>query len=203
MAARRKLTDRMVRDFERPQKGRRLERDKELACHFIRVPASGPPIYTVIVKVAGKQTWEAVGSSADMGIEEAREKARAIIKRIRSGEPPPQLPQSVASVAQGWLERHVHKRGLKSERELRRIVARYIVPHIGKADFVRLRRSDIVALLDRIEDNHGARQADCVHDTLRSIAGWVQSRDDSYRQPFCSRDAACPGASASALPHLV
>jgi integrase len=67
---------------------------------------------------------------------------------------------------------------------MRRVVGRYIVPHIGTADFVRLRRSDIVHLLDKIEDNHGADQADRVLDTLRSIAGWVQSRDDSYVPPF-------------------
>jgi integrase len=185
MARRKVLTDKMIASLSRPQQGRRVMADPELARHCLRIPFRGPIVSTVIIKQGGKQVWKVVGSIDDLGgIAAAREKARVLIRQIMSGEPPPALPQSVASVAQSWLERHVRKRGLKSEFELRRIVARYIVPHIGNVDFVRLRRSDIVHLLDKIEDNHGARQADCVHDTLRSIAGWVQSRDDSYRHPF-------------------
>jgi integrase len=177
---RRKFTDKMVRALKRPRKGRRLERDLELACHFIRVPASGPPIYTVIVKVAGKQTWEVVGSSADMSIEEAREKARGIIKRIKAGEPPPTEPQSVTTVLHSWLDRHVAKSGLKSEPEVRRIVARHIVPRIGKLDFLRLKRSNVIALLDQVEDEHTAMVADTVLITLRRAANWMQGRGDDY-----------------------
>jgi integrase len=67
---------------------------------------------------------------------------------------------------------------------LRRIVGTYIVPRIGDHDFARLRRSDIVAFLDVIEDNHGAHQADAVLATLRGIASWVQKRSDDYTPPF-------------------
>jgi hypothetical protein len=51
------------------------------------------------------------------------------------------------------LERYVHKSGLKSEPQLRRINARCIVPYIGALNFLRLKRSDIVAWLDRVEDH--------------------------------------------------
>jgi integrase len=123
-----------------------------------------------------------------MGIEQARERARQAIKRMKAGqkavEPPQKPPQSVAVTAQNWLARHVDKKGLRTAPEIRRIVDRYIVPHIGDADFASLRRSDIANLLDIIEDKHGPSMADAVLTVLRTIASWVQARDDGYSPPF-------------------
>src|SRR5208282_1433631 len=65
-----------------------------------------------------------------------------------------------------------------------RIVEKYILPYWAKRDFVEIKRSDIAMLLDVIEDKHGPSMADTVLTTLRSIASWVQSRDDSYTPPF-------------------
>src|SRR5262249_32534704 len=42
----------------------------------------------------------------------------------------------------------------------------------------------ISALLDVIDDKHGAAMADAILTTLRSIAGWQQKRDDDYTPPF-------------------
>jgi hypothetical protein len=183
MARRKGLTEKQIAALPR-RSARYAVSDPEMRNLYLRIPPHGAITYTVIVKQRGKQTWEVVGNSDDLGIDEARERARGIIKRIKRGELRPQPPQSVAAVAQGWLDRHVAKSQLRSERELRRIVSAYIVPAIGNADFKHLRRSDIVAFLDRIEDRHGPHTADAVLSTLRSIAGWLQSRDDGYVLPF-------------------
>jgi integrase len=87
-------------------------------------------------------------------------------------------------VADNWLRRHVEKSKLRTADEIRRVLDRYILPYWKDRNFVELRRSDIAALLDVIEDNHGARTADVVLTTLRSIASWIQARDDSYTPPF-------------------
>jgi hypothetical protein len=115
-----------------------------------------------------------------------------VTNRIKSGEPAPAAPQSVAAVVQSWLVRHVDKNKLHSADEYRRIVERYIVPALGEGDFITLRRSDIVDFLDKVEDKHGAHQADAVLATLRSIAGWMQKRSDDYQLPF-ARHAARSG----------
>jgi integrase len=107
-----------------------------------------------------------------------------VIKRIKSGEPPPTPPQSVSAVVQNWLARHVDKNELHTADEYRRIVGTYIVPFIGNRDFISLRRSEIVTFLDRIEDEYTAQTADAVLAILRSIAGWLQSRSDDYVPPF-------------------
>jgi integrase len=120
-----------------------------------------------------------------MTIEQAREKARVVIKRIKSGEPPPRAPESVSAVAQDWLNRHVDGSRLRTANDLRRHVRVYIEPDsISARDFATLRRSDVVAFLDRIEDARGPAVADLVLSTLRSIAGWYEKRSDDYRAPF-------------------
>lgn len=183
MARRKGLSDRQIAAL--PRKARRYAlADPELRGHYLRVPPAGAINFTVIVKQHGKQEWESIGTSTDLSIEQAREKARVVIKRIKSGEAAPTPPQSVKATAQAWLTRHVDKNRLRTAYELRRVVNTYIVPRIGDRDFARLRRSDIVALLDVVEDRHGPATADAVLSTLRSIAGWVQSRDDTYVPPF-------------------
>ena len=52
-------------------------------------------------------------------------------------------------------------------------------------------------LLDRIEDERGVRQADCVLTSLRSLMVWHQSRDDNYTSPIVKgmkRDKRLPAA---------
>jgi hypothetical protein len=47
-----------------------------------------------------------------------------------------------------------------------------------------MKRRDIAELLDHIEYRHGAHTADAALAHLRSMATWVQSRDDDYVPPF-------------------
>ena len=187
MARRPKLTDRQIAGLPRKPK-RYIVTDPEQRSLFLRVPPTGPISFTAIVKTHGKQTWKSLGTTDELKIDEAREKTREVIKRVKAGrppvEPPKPAPQSVAAVAENWLRRVVDENRYRTAVEKRRVVDRYIVPHIGDRDFVDLRRSDIALLLDRIQDDHGRQMADAVLTVLRSIAGWVQTRDDSYRMPF-------------------
>lgn len=187
MARRRKLSDRQIAALPRKQR-RYILSDPEQRALYLRVPPAGPVVFTAVVKVRGQQTWKALGTTDELGVDEARERTREIVKRVKAGkppvEPPKPAPQSVAAVAENWLRRVVDENRYRTAAEKHRIVERYIVPHIGDRDFVELRRSDIALLLDRIQDDHGRQMADAVLTVLRSIAGWLQSRDDAYRVPF-------------------
>jgi integrase len=183
-----RLTDKGVVALKRKSK-RYIVSDPEMRGHYVRIPPEGPMVFAAVARNKyGKQVWATLGTTADMKIDEARERAREAIRRIKDGLPafeaPPPKPASVAEVAENWLRRHVEKNKLRTADEIRRVLNRYILPYWKDRNFVELRRSDIAALLDAIEDNHGARQADVVLTTLRSIAGWVQSRDDVYTPPF-------------------
>jgi integrase len=58
------------------------------------------------------------------------------------------------------------------------------LPHWRDRIFIDIRRKDVAHLLDYVEDEHGPVTADSVLATLRSIATWVQQRDDNYSPPF-------------------
>ena len=188
MPRRHGLTDKQIAEWRRGPK-RYVKKDPEQRGLYLRVPPEGPITFTVVRRDPdGRQIWKALGTTADLKIDQARSLAREAHGRIKKGkpaiEPPKSKGDSVASVTENWLRRHVEKKKLRTGDEYRRVIERYILPYWADRSFVELKRSDIAALQDTIEDKHGTRQADVVLTTLRSIASWVQSRDDSYTPPF-------------------
>ena len=187
MARRSGLTDKQIAGKVRRPK-RYIEADPEQRGLYLRIPPQGPIVFAVVARDSyGKQIWATLGTTAELKIDEARDKAREAIKRIKEGkaaiEPPKPKPESVAEVAENWLRRRARKT-TPAPGELRRHVDKYILPYWHDRNFVEIKRSDIAALLDTIEDKHGASMADAILTTLRSIAGWVQKRDDNYTPPF-------------------
>jgi integrase len=188
MVRRKNLTDKMLAAKKRRAK-RYIEADPELRGHYVRIPPEGPVVFVAVARDPyGKQIWATLGTTAELTIERARERAREAIGRVKKGkpaiEPPRPRPESVAVVTANWLSRHVFKNKLRTGRELQRVIEKYILPYWRDRNFVEIRRADIAMLLDVIEDKHGPAMADTVLTTLRSIASWVQSRDDSYTPPF-------------------
>jgi integrase len=163
--------------------------DPELIKFGVRVHPNRAGTFTVITRDPfKKQRWVRVGATTEMTIEQAREIARGVIRRIEKGEPafaaPAPKADSVTVIAGEWLKRHVHKNGLRTAYEQERIINKYIVPRIGDRVFAEVRRTDITKLLDVIEDEHGPAMADSVLSAMRAIAVWHQSRDDTYEPPF-------------------
>lgn len=185
---RKTLTDKMVADLRRLRR-RYIVSDPEQRGLYVRVPPTGPVVFAVVARDPyGKQVWHTVGSADVLAIEEARDKAREAIKRIKEGKPaveaPPVKPDSLKSVAESWLHRHVAKEKLRTRPEIERCLSKYILPHLGDRAFAEINRSDITGLLDHIEDNHGPRMADVVLGIVRSIANWFATRNDGYVSPF-------------------
>lgn len=118
-------------------------------------------------------------------IAQARDLAHEAIKGIRAGKPTSgPTEQTVEAIAEEWLERHVRSNKLRSARERGRIVSRYLIPNIGDRVFVDVRRRDITALLDKIEDENGKHTADSVLKAFRAISKWVSYRDEDYSPPL-------------------
>jgi integrase len=191
MPKRKGLTDRQISTLPRQTK-RTIIADPEQRGLYLRIPpaATNAPItFSAIARdPRGKQIWTTIGTTADTNIDQARSKAREVVRRIKEGkpaiEPPKPVPDSVAEVAENWLRRVVVREQHRTGAETRRIIGKYIVPHIGSRVFAELRRSEIARLLDLLEDQHGPRMADRALGVLKSIANWIQSRDDDYVSPF-------------------
>jgi integrase len=163
--------------------------DPEMPGHGVRVLPDGPASYYTICRDRfGKQRWVRLGSIAELKIDESRERARAVIRRLKDGlepfEAPPVRPDTVADVIANWLQRHVEAKGLRRGGEMRRLLEKHVIPVWGERAFAEIRRSDIARLLDAVEDAHGPWIADAVLSTLRAVASWYATRHDTYVPPF-------------------
>ena len=191
MTRRRLLTDKMIAAL--PRKAARYNvADPQLSGLVVRVPTEGPSAFYAIARTpggrAGKKIWHKLGTTDALTIAEAREQAREAIKRIRSGQSPvaeiPAKPDSFQSVADNWIARAVIKKKLRTRPEIERILKVYVYPQWASRDFVSLKRSDVAALLDFIEDKHGGTMADRTLEVIRSLANWFATRNDDYLPPF-------------------
>jgi integrase len=63
-------------------------------------------------------------------------------------------------------------------------VQRLVLPTIGRIPISHIRRSDIVALLDKIEIESGPTMADLILAFVRRIFSWHAARDDDFRSPI-------------------
>jgi integrase len=86
------------------------------------------------------------------------------------------------TIAEEYVKRERSKVRSMGQRET--ILVRLVYPVIGNKIAVKLKRSDIVELLDWVEDNHGAAMADAVLMVVRRICNWHAARDDDFRSPI-------------------
>jgi integrase len=94
--------------------------------------------------------------------------------------------QSTRSKFKVIAEQYVKREGskIRSMNQRTAILKRLVYPVIGEKDINRLKRSDIVSLLDKIEDERGAGMADSTLMVVRRVCNWHASRDDEFRSPI-------------------
>jgi integrase len=135
--------------------------------------------------VTKKQEWATLGAADTLSIDEARKQAQTALARIRAGQPAFEPPvESFEAVAGFWLKRHVQKNRLRTEKQITQLLERHAFDFWKGRTFLSIKRSDVTALLDDVEDDHGARQADIVLTIVRSIMNWFATRHDDYQPPI-------------------
>ena len=172
----------------KPRAARYSFPDPELRGHYVRVTPGGAKSFVVVTRgPGGKQIWATIGGADLMTVAEAREKAREAIKRVQAGKPAFDTPvkaETFADVSEQWLKRHVQAKGLRSEGEVTRLIKAHVYPAWRDRPFLDIRRSDVARLLDEVEDDHGARQADYVLAIVRGVMNFYASRADDYVAPI-------------------
>jgi integrase len=124
----------------------------------------------------------ALGLYPVLDLKQARDKAKQFL-----ADPQKALVQadtgSFRQVAENFVKRHVETKGLRTAPEIKRCLAKYIYPRWEHKPFRELRRTDVTALLDQIEDKHGKGQADYCLCVIRKMMNWYASRNDEYISP--------------------
>jgi integrase len=159
--------------------------DPELRGHYVRMTPNGSRSFWAVARdPSGKQHWKLIGAPP-MKIDDARHKAQQVIRSIRSavaGEVVDGV--TFEGIASQWFERHVDKKELRSGDKLRQFTRRYILPAFAGMNFADVRRKHISALMDQLEDKHGARQADYALSIITGMCNWYAKRDDEYASPI-------------------
>ena len=135
-------------------------------------------------------TSTTLGHYPQLALKDARDKARQFLEDPHKARSHAETG-SFRSVAENFLKRHVEANKLRSQDEIVRCLHKYIYPAPTTAPgqrwqdrpFRELKRADVAALLDRIEDRHGPRQADMCLAIISKLTRWFQARDNDYLSP--------------------
>jgi integrase len=138
---------------------------------------------------AGKQSRR-LHLKSGLTLTEARKEAKAILGSVAKGGDPLGEKRRAAeastntfrAVAESFLQREGPK--LRSADERRKIFERLVYPKLGSTQIEAIRRSDIVKLLDAIEDERGPSMAHLALAYLSRVFNWHASRDDDFRTPI-------------------
>jgi integrase len=190
MRAKKPLTDRGIRALPPAPLGKRhLAWDALVRGLAVRVTDRGQRSFVLITRYPGSRhpAPRSLGRVGAISLEDARTKAREWLKQISSGIDPAQAQATAArdtlqAICTEYLARDGSK--LRSVDWRRAALERLVYPALGSRPIVEVRRSDIVRLLDKIEDKNGPAMADQTLAILRKIMNWHAARSDDFRSPI-------------------
>jgi integrase len=119
----------------------------------------------------------------------AKREAKAIIGAVAKGGNPLEDKRKAAEAQGNSLrsiaDEYFHREGkkLRSMEQRRKVFERLIFPKLGSREIGEIRRSEIVALLDKIEDERGPRMAHVALAYLSKLFNWHANRNDDFRSP--------------------
>ena len=113
-------------------------------------------------------------------VEQGRDPSEA--KKITKAKAARAQADTVQAICEEYLAREGQKLRTASSREA--TLRRLVFPEIGNQPIHTLRRSQLVRLLDKIEDQNGERSADIVLAYLSRVFNWHAGRSDEFRTPI-------------------
>jgi integrase len=127
---------------------------------------------------------------AVLGLEQARKQAKALLGQVAMGQDPLGEKRKEAEEAENTLrsivEEYFRRDGtkLRSAKFKRATFDRLVLPRLGAKQIDEIKRSDVVRLLDQIEDERGTHMADKALAVLRHVFSWHARRSDEFRSPI-------------------
>jgi hypothetical protein len=143
----------------------------------LRVFRSGAKSWMYRFSWGGKRKWMTFGTYPATGLASARTRADEARAAIEAGTDPRTAlakPETLRSICEEWSTREAG--ALRSGEVRKAALARLVYPTLGDHPINDLRRSDLVRLLDRIEDERGPAMADKTLAIMRRIFNWHASR---------------------------
>jgi integrase len=135
----------------------------------------------------GKSRLFKLGRYPVLKLADARQAALDFLRDPKAHTEKPIAPDSFASVAEQFLKLYVDKKKLRTGKVIKQRIDKFLMPAFADRAFVAIRRKDLIAVLDKVDEAHGASMHDAVLATFRSIATFYASRDEDYHSPIGAR----------------
>jgi integrase len=172
--------------------------DSEIRGFLVRRLDSGVASYAYRYRVKGtnQQRLISLGLHGTISAEQARTLAKKRAGEVADGQDPKgdreetrteatraKLAETntVGAILDKFVKRHVNK--LRSGDQVEASFDRLVRPVIGEKSIYDIKRRDIVAMLDGIEDKNGPVMADRVLAHVRKAFNWWTVQDEDFKSP--------------------
>jgi integrase len=191
---RQKLTPAFVLKAPIPPAGDRVFYwDRDLRGFGLQVTTAGHRSF--VVQYRHGRTSRRMAIDRVLTLDQARKRARVLLGQVANGADPLAERRKAAaaagntlrSICEEYLGREAKRKDgkLRSLDQRRAMLERLVYPHpIAARPIDDIKRSDLVRLLDKVDDERGASMADHVLAILRRIMVWHMSRSDDFRSPI-------------------
>jgi integrase len=190
MKAKKPLTDRAIRSLQpTPEGKRRIVWDAIVPGLGIRVTDRGVKTFVLVTRYPGSTSPapRSLGVYGGITLEAARTKAREWLALIAGGIDPEQhaarkREQTFQAISEQYFLRKAKAHRSRAATEA--TLARLVYPAFGARPIEAINRSDIVRLLDRIEDERGPVMASQTLNIINRVMNFHASRTDDFRSPI-------------------
>jgi integrase len=172
-----------------PGKARTIYWDTTMPGFGLMVTRNGARSYVVQYRAHSRSRRLTLDAGA-LSLDAARREARKHLGEVAKGGDPlterrresAAASDTLRAVAEAYFRREGKR--IRTMDERRRTLERLVFPTLGARSIDDIGRSDIVRLLDNIEDNSGPVMADRTLAYLRKVMNWHATRSDTFRSPI-------------------
>jgi hypothetical protein len=188
--AKKPLTDRAILHLKSAAPGkRRIIWDALVPGLAVRITDRGIKTFVLVTRYPGSRNPapRSLGVYGAITLEAARAKAREWLALIAGGVDPEdhanrKREQTFKAIAENYFQRKAKYH--RSRHSTEATLARLVYPTFGQRPIDAINRSDIVRLLDKIEDERGPVMASQTLSIINRVMNFHASRSDDFRSPI-------------------
>ena len=162
--------------------------DTETKRFGLMVTANGHRGYVVQYRMGRRSHRMKIDGA--LSLDKARQRARQLLGQVANDKNPLAERREKAAAGENTFksiaEEYLRREGkqLRSIDQRRAMLERLVYPTLGAYQIDEVRRTEIVRLLDKIDDERGPVMADRTLATVRRIMNWHAGRSDQFLSPI-------------------
>jgi integrase len=181
------LTDKLIKDLEKPASGNRITYDQEVKGLGVRVTSAGARAWIFNYRAGRTERRMTIGDTTAWTVKKAREKAKDLRRLVDDGHDPmadrhaDRAAPTVNDLADRFVAEHMPKKRASTQGEYERLLRVHIRPALGKKRVADLIYSDLEAMHRKIAAKapYAANRALAVTSKMLNLSLRWQMRTDN------------------------